>query len=157
MINQLASQRCHLNRNWIYGYLHQDGRNPYQHKLRYVTPVDAEVISLTHTQKCQTGVGVRLISFIPLFSEFSALWKHTLAIEYHVDIWHVPPQLSCGETYEIWIWIKWLSRCICKIKSCAYRKINELIFSNPHPWIGLDCICLTTTHVLKDILAVFHK
>ena len=23
--------------------------------------------------------------------------------------------------------------------------------------IGLDCICLTTTHVLKDILAVFHK
>ena len=23
--------------------------------------------------------------------------------------------------------------------------------------IGLDCICLTTTHVLKDILAVFDK
>ena len=22
---------------------------------------------------------------------------------------------------------------------------------------GLDCICLTTTHVFKDILAVFHK
>ena len=21
-------------------------------------------------------------------------------------------------------------------------------------WIGLDCICLTTTHVLKDVLAV---
>ena len=24
-------------------------------------------------------------------------------------------------------------------------------------WIGLDSICLTTTHVLKDILGVFHK
>ena len=23
--------------------------------------------------------------------------------------------------------------------------------------VGLDCICLTTTHVLKDILVVFHK
>ena len=50
------------------------------------------------------------------------------------------PQLSCGETYEIWIWIKWLSRCICKIESCAYGKINELIFSNPHPW-SLLCYC----------------
>ena len=24
-------------------------------------------------------------------------------------------------------------------------------------WIGLDWICLTTTHVLQDILAVLHK
>ena len=33
-------------------------------------------------------------------------------------------------------------------------------FSDPlrfHLWIGLDCICLTTTHVLQDILAVLHK
>ena len=30
-------------------------------------------------------------------------------------------------------------------------------YSISQDWIGLDCICLTTTHVLRDILAVLHK
>ena len=35
------------------------------------------------------------------FLNFSALSKHTLAIEYHVNIWQVSPQLNCGGTCQI--------------------------------------------------------
>ena len=31
------------------------------------------------------------------------------------------------------------------------------IYRQNWTWIGLDCICLTTTYVLRDILAVLHK
>ena len=47
-----------------------------------------------------------LSQFLPLryFSNFSALSKHALAIEYRVDIWQVSPQLSCGGTCQIYMW-----------------------------------------------------
>ena len=32
------------------------------------------------------------------FPHFSAFWKHTLAIKYHVYIWQVSPQVSCSHT-----------------------------------------------------------
>ena len=35
------------------------------------------------------------------FQKFSGLSKHMLAIEYHVNIWQVSPQLSCGVTCQI--------------------------------------------------------
>ena len=35
------------------------------------------------------------------YLKFSASSKHTLAIEYHVYIWQVSPQLSCGGTCQI--------------------------------------------------------
>ena len=41
----------------------------------------------------------------PYFPHFSALWIYTLAIEYHVYIWQVSPQLSCGDTCQIWMWL----------------------------------------------------
>ena len=43
----------------------------------------------------------KAISSFPLFSEFLALWKRTLAIEYHVCIWQVLSQVSYGGTCEI--------------------------------------------------------
>ena len=39
----------------------------------------------------------------PYFLKFSALSKQTLAIEYNVYIWQVSPQLSCGDTCQIWM------------------------------------------------------
>ena len=44
-----------------------------------------------------------LSQFLPLrcFPNFSALSKYTLAIEYHIYIWQVSPQLSCGGTCQI--------------------------------------------------------
>ena len=49
-----------------------------------------------------SGVGVtKPISSVPLFSEFLEMSKESLAIEYHVYIWQVSPQLSCGDICQI--------------------------------------------------------
>ena len=37
------------------------------------------------------------------FPSFSALGIYVLAIEYHVYIWQVSPQLSCCDTCQIWM------------------------------------------------------
>ena len=41
---------------------------------------------------------IKAISLVPLFSQ---LWKHWLPIEYHVYIWHVSLQVSCGDAFQI--------------------------------------------------------
>ena len=48
--------------------------------------------------------GWRLQSQFPHFPNFSASPKYMLAIEYHVHIWQVSPQLSCGDTCQLWMW-----------------------------------------------------
>ena len=67
------------------------------------------------------------------FPHFLLLSKQTLAIEYHVYIWQVSPQLSCGDTCQIWMWFRESNRCFCKIVNFAYGEISERSFSNPHP------------------------
>ena len=54
-----------------------------------------------------------------------------LAIEYHVHIWQVLSQLSCGDTRQIWMWFKECNRYFCEIESFAYGEIDERSFSNP--------------------------
>ena len=46
-------------------------------------------------------------------------------IEYHVYIWQVSPQLSCGDTCQIWMWFKEYNRYVCKIENFAYGEIKE--------------------------------
>ena len=65
------------------------------------------------------------------FPEYSVLSKHMLAIAYHVYILQVAPQLSCDNTYQIWMWFKESNRCFCKIKNFACGEINERSLSNP--------------------------
>ena len=57
-----------------------------------------------------------------------------LAIEYHVHIWQVLPQLSCGDTYQIWIWLQKCNSYFCYIENFAYGENDERSFSNPRPW-----------------------
>ena len=64
---------------------------------------------------------------------FSALTNHTLAIEYHVDIWQVLPQLRCGDTLQIWTWLEKYNMYFGHVEKFAYGEINERSFSNPHP------------------------
>ena len=47
----------------------------------------------------------------------------------------------------------------CRVNNMSIDGLVTQVSKAPEGmiWIGLDCICLTTTHVLKDILAVFHK
>ena len=54
--------------------------------------------------------GGYLFNFLPsvIFPNFSAFSKHWLLIEYHIHIWQVSPQLSCGDTCQIWMWF---NRC----------------------------------------------
>ena len=56
---------------------------------------------------------------------FPLLSKQTLAIEHHVYIWQVSPQLSCGDTCQIWMWFRESNRYFCKIKNFAYGEISE--------------------------------
>ena len=56
-----------------------------------------------------------------------------LAIEYHVIIGQVSPQLSCGDTCQIWMKFKECIKYFCQIEYFAYGEIDELNFSNPHP------------------------
>ena len=64
---------------------------------------------------------------------FSALSEHTLGIEYHVYIWQVSPQLSCGGTCQIYMWFKESKRYYCQIEHFASGETNERNFSNPLP------------------------
>ena len=67
------------------------------------------------------------------FPKFSALSKHTLPVEYHVYIWEVSPQPSCGDTCQIWMWFEESNMYFREIENSAYGEINERSFSNPHP------------------------
>ena len=71
------------------------------------------------------------------FPHFPLLSKQTLAVEYHVYIWQVSPQLSCGDTCQIWMWFEESNRYFCKIENFAYGEISKRSFSNPHPWSDL--------------------
>ena len=77
-----------------------------------------------------------LSRFPPLryFPDFSTPPKHMLAIEYHVQVWQVLPQLSCGDTCQRWMRFKECNRYFCEIANFAYGEIDERSFSNPHPW-----------------------
>ena len=65
------------------------------------------------------------------FQKFSALFKHIWVIEYHIYIWQVSPQLSCGDTCQIWMWFNKSNSSYGKIKHFAYRVINERSLTNP--------------------------
>ena len=67
------------------------------------------------------------------FPNFSASLNYMLAIEYHIHIWQVSPQLSCGDTCQIWMWCKNSKKYFSRIENFAYGEINERSFSNPHP------------------------
>ena len=74
------------------------------------------------------------------FPHFPLLSKQTLAVEYHVYIWQVSPQLSCGDTCQIWMWFEESNRYFCKIENFAYGEISERSFSNPHPRVVIASI-----------------
>ena len=89
------------------------------------------------TTQSSPGVGVtKPISSVPLFSEILVMSEETLAIEYHVYIWQVSPQLSCGDICQIWMWFEESNMYFCHIENFTYGEINERSFSNPHPRLG---------------------
>ena len=69
--------------------------------------------------------------YFPIFSEWL---KHWLPVWHYIHIWQVSPQLSCGDTWQIWMWLKVSNLYFCQIEISCYGEINEQSFSNPHPW-----------------------
>ena len=56
-------------------------------------------------QTSKPGVGVtKLRSLISPLAKFSILSKYLLDYLHHIHIWQVSPQLSCGNTCQIWTW-----------------------------------------------------
>ena len=106
------------------------------------------------------------------FLNFSALSEHTLCIEYHVYIWQVSPQLSCGGTCQIYMWFKESKRYYCQIEHFASGETNERSFSNPLPrtinhqlamvskpseYINALCQILYSFCCAKHIIACKHQ
>ena len=87
---------------------------------------------LTHVAP-EVGI-TKPISPFSYFPNFSTSPKYMLAIEYHVHIWQVSPQLSCSDTCQIWMRLKERNRYFCQIENFAYGEIDKQSFSNPHPW-----------------------
>ena len=84
-----------------------------------------------------TVQGRGLLSQFPpfrYFPNFSSLSNHTLTAKYRIYIWQVSPQLSCGDTCQIWMWFDESNMYFCETENFACGEINERSFSNPHPW-----------------------
>ena len=81
-----GNDRCYISNIFV---MHIHGNELDHHPIKYwLAPVQ----------------GWGLLSQLPpfcYFPKFSALSKHTLAIEYHIYIWQVLPQLSYNGTCQI--------------------------------------------------------
>ena len=62
-----------------------------------------------------------------------------------------------SQNKNIYIIAVWLLEIWFIFSQCQYLLLKGLGYVMQNFWIGLDYICLTTTHVLQDILAVLHK
>ena len=116
----------------------------------FITSILADKpFKILHRERSVQGDVDSQFSPFHLFPEFSALSKHTLDIAYHICIWQVSPQLSCGDTYQIWMGFKEFNRYFWKIESFSYGEINERSFSNPTS--GVSSIWLwATKHCYND-------
>ena len=52
-------------------------------------------------------------------------------MEYHVHIWQMSLQLSCGDICQIWMWFEESNLYFCKIENFPHGEINERSLSNP--------------------------
>ena len=108
-----------------------------------ITPSGDQVVIMTTvrfqcmiTRDAGVIMGWGLLSQFPLFCyfpNFSELSKYWLPMEYHVHIWQMSLQLSCGDICQIWMWFGESNMYFCSIENFANREINEQSFSNPHP------------------------
>ena len=68
--------------------------------------------------------------------EFLPILKHWMQIEYHVNFWQVLPQLSCGDTCQIWI-SSWNI-----IEAETQQPLGRFTPNQVH-WTVLPCRCAT--------------
>ena len=89
--------------------------------------------SLKPFQQNKGGVTKSIWSIPFIFLIFSIVWKHTVAIEFHVDICLVSPQFSCSNSCQIWLWFKESNIYFRKIKFLLTEKWTNGDLVTPTP------------------------
>ena len=98
-----------------------------------------EIILIALVVTSVAGV-TKPISPVPSFTKFFTMvksWKHTLATPYHLYIWQVSPQLSCGDTCQIYRWFKEINRYFLNIENFPCGEISERSVSISPPKVQL--------------------
>ena len=131
---------CYSITNMYYGDVEKLGKNGTE-EIGFVTPTPGQIVcrSADNVFWKKNVLGWRLLSqFSPFryFPNYSEWYKQWLPEWYQVYIWQVSPQLSCGDTWQIWTWLKVSNLYFCKIKISRNGEINERSFRNPHPCIS---------------------
>ena len=102
----------------------------------------------------QGWVGVtKPISPVPLFLSLS---KSTLAIEYHVYISQVSPQLGCGGTCQIWKWLKNLTSTFARSDILLTEKLTNGTLVTPTLILGKGTrpFCKQIPHTVNALLLI---
>ena len=76
---------------------------------------------------------LNIFSQFRYFLSFSGWSKHWLPVWYHVHIWQVSPQLSCGDTWQIWTLLKISKLYFCSIKVSVTEKLTNGALVTPTP------------------------
>ena len=132
----------HVSQTWIWilptaNVILQKRTEIYDNKNGTFIVTTTFVYTLCGVPHILEGSGWGLPSQFPPFRYFpklSALSKHKLTIKYDVHFQQVSPQLTCGDTCQIWTWFKVCDVLLWQIEFFRNREINVRSFSNPHPW-----------------------
>ena len=90
--------------------------------------------TLIHVNKWGSLVEACQSNFLrSAFSHFSELPNHCLSDECPVNIWLASLHVRCGDTCQIWTWLRHFISYCCKIKIVPSGDSNDWGFSNPTP------------------------
>ena len=85
-----------------------------------------------------TGVGVTKAPFVNFSVSKMLLSKYLLDYLHHIHIWQVSPQLSCGNTCQIWTWYTIASMYFGDAEKLGKRRNGGNWLSNSNPWFIVD-------------------
>ena len=58
-------------------------------------------------------------------------WEFWSSIEYHIHIWHMSPQLSCRDTWELSMWLKNLTDTFIWMNLSLMKKLRNITLVTP--------------------------
>ena len=141
-INELVQERRNVIANAPEFRLPCTSTNPTMYYMTYVnhyrcclhccTVLTAFVGHVSVGQHLGWGLLSQFPPFL-YFPKFSALSKNAFAIEYHVYIWQVSPQLSCGGTCQIQMWFDNLRCTFDRSKILLTEKLTNETLVTPTP------------------------
>ena len=74
------------------------------------------------------------------FPSFSESSQHLLPVKYHIHVWQMLPQISCGDTCQIWMWFKEpITYTFTRLKISHTEKLTifQRTFLNAFSWMKM--------------------